>query len=111
MGDDITIANRLAGLDGTTVWHEFTDLANEHKAVNLGQGFPDWDAPEFAIEACGKATSEGHNQYARPGGSPELVKVLADYYSPLLGHTINPMTQVCVTVGCSEALFLACIPF
>lgn len=42
---------RLKGFDAPTVWSEFTPLANKHKAVNLGQGFPDWETPEFARKA------------------------------------------------------------
>jgi len=47
----IVTASRLKGFDAPTVWSEFTPLSNKHKSVNLGQGFPDWETPEFAKKA------------------------------------------------------------
>eukprot|EP00957_Ditylum_brightwellii_P204940 15341473-Ditylum_brightwellii.AAC.2 len=45
------LASRLDGLDKPTVWHEFSPLAVKHQSINLGQGFPDWNPPQFAIDA------------------------------------------------------------
>jgi len=70
----ISKASRLNGFDTPTVWGEFTPLANEHDACNLGQGFPDWPCPPFAKEAMKRAVDEDFNQYTRSGGHPALVK-------------------------------------
>jgi len=60
-----------------TVWQEFTPLAKETGAVNLGQGFPDWEAPRFVKDAMIRAVNENHNQYARSAGHPPLVQAIA----------------------------------
>lgn len=98
---------RLAGFDKPTVWHEFTGLANEYKAVNLGQGFPDWDSPEFAKKALCTAVNENYNQYTRSGGEISLVRALSGLYSPLfnIGRPIDAMTEITISVGATEALF------
>jgi len=102
-----TKANRLKGFDAPTVWAEFTPLANEYKACNLGQGFPDWQCPKFAKDALVKAVQNDFNQYARSGGHLDLVDVLSEIYTPFfnLGRPINPLTEVTVSVGASEGLF------
>lgn len=84
---------------------EFTPLAQKYNAVNLGQGFPDFSAPQFLIEAAQKAIGEGVNQYTRAQGHLRLVKALAKYYGPLLNREIDPMTEVVTTIGATEALY------
>eukprot|EP01104_Vermistella_antarctica_P013586 TRINITY_DN4137_c0_g1_i1.p1 TRINITY_DN4137_c0_g1~~TRINITY_DN4137_c0_g1_i1.p1 ORF type:complete len:465 (+),score=80.14 TRINITY_DN4137_c0_g1_i1:57-1451(+) len=105
-------APRLDGF-GPTVWHEFTGLAQKHKSANLGQGFPNFNGPEFILAAARDAlASQGQsdlmNQYARPAGHMRLVTALAQDYSPSLktsGGTVDAASEVLVTVGASEALF------
>ena len=75
------------------------------KSVNLGQGFPDWPTPDFVKDALKASIAEDHNQYARSAGDPVLVEALATHYSPLLGRTIDPLTEVTVSVGATEALY------
>ena len=99
-------ANRLAGTGNPTVWAEFGQLAAETGAVNLGQGFPDWQPPDFVVEQAQAALSEGFHQYTRPAGHPPLVEVLAKRYSEHLGRTVDPMSEVAITVGASQALYL-----
>jgi kynurenine--oxoglutarate transaminase/cysteine-S-conjugate beta-lyase/glutamine--phenylpyruvate transaminase len=99
-------AQRLAGSDKPTVWGEFGQLAAETGAVNLGQGFPDWQPPEFVVEEVQTALREGYHQYTRPAGHPPLVEVLAQRYSKHLQRTIDPMSEVATTVGASQALYL-----
>ena len=65
-------AARLRGI-GVSVFAEMTALAVRHKAVNLGQGFPDFDGPTEIIEAAVDALRSGNNQYARSMGMPMLV--------------------------------------
>jgi aspartate/methionine/tyrosine aminotransferase len=96
---------RLKGFDAPTVWHEFTPLSNKHKSVNLGQGFPDWESPQFVKEAMVKAVHANFNQYTRSEGDLSLVETLAKHYSAEIGREINPLTEVTVTVGATEALF------
>ncbi len=60
-----------------SVWQEFTPLAKETGAVNLGQGFPDWESPQFVKDALVRAVHENHNQYARSAGQPALVQCIA----------------------------------
>ena len=100
-------AARLQGSDKPTVWGEFGALAAETGATNLGQGFPDWQPPDFVVEEVQKALREGYHQYTRPAGHPQLVEVLAQRYSKHLGRTIDPMSEVATTVGASQALYMS----
>ncbi|NXS14308.1 KAT1 transaminase, partial [Neodrepanis coruscans] len=100
-------ARRLEGID-KNIWVEFVKLAATYSKVNLGQGFPDFPAPDFLREAFTTAVSgENHmlHQYTRAFGHPPLVKVLAQLYGKLLGQDLDPMTNVMVTVGAYQALF------
>eukprot|EP00455_Lapot_gusevi_P056486 TRINITY_DN93_c0_g1_i2.p1 TRINITY_DN93_c0_g1~~TRINITY_DN93_c0_g1_i2.p1 ORF type:complete len:457 (+),score=184.18 TRINITY_DN93_c0_g1_i2:84-1373(+) len=99
-------AERLAGFDAPTVWHEFTPLAQKHQAVNLGQGFPDWAPPEFLKTALFDAVNENKNAYAPSAGYLPLCQNLATRYSRSIGHEVNPRTDVLITVGSTEALFV-----
>jgi aspartate/methionine/tyrosine aminotransferase len=96
---------------GTTIFTEMTLLANKHGAVNLAQGFPDFDGPEFikraAVEAMGLEGRPGANQYARMFGLPPLNAAIAGAWRDRTGETLDPDTQVCVTSGCTEAICAA----
>jgi kynurenine--oxoglutarate transaminase/cysteine-S-conjugate beta-lyase/glutamine--phenylpyruvate transaminase len=98
-------ADRLIGFDGPTVWQEFTPLAVAHNAVNLGQGFPDWNSPMFCKDALVKAVMENQNQYCRPAGEINLVKALAKHYSSSMNRVIDPLNEVATSVGVTEGLF------
>ena len=69
-------ADRLGGI-GTSIFTEITALATQHGAVNLGQGFPDFPAPEFVKEAAARAIRADRNQYAASAGLPRLRQALA----------------------------------
>ncbi|KAL9826972.1 kynurenine--oxoglutarate transaminase 3-like [Geothlypis trichas] len=100
-------ARRLEGID-KNIWVEFVKLAATYSKVNLGQGFPDFPAPDFLREALTRALSGGNHmlhQYTRAFGHPPLVKVLAQFFEKLLGRDLDPMTNVMVTVGAYQALF------
>lgn len=97
------ISSRLRPF-GTTIFTEMTALANQHKAVNLAQGFPDFDGPAFIKDAAIAAIHAGHNQYARMFGVPVLNDALATAWRERTGQTIDPMTQITVTSGCTEAI-------
>lgn len=101
----VTTAARLKGFDAPTVWSEFTPLANQHKAVNLGQGFPDWETPEFIKKALIEAINSNANQYSRSAGDMALVEALSNHYGPLVGRNINATSEITITVGATEAIF------
>lgn len=92
---------------GTTIFAEMTRLAQEHKAVNLSQGFPDFDGPDFVKQAAKAAIDHAHNQYARSAGVPELASAIAGRFQRRTHISVDPMTQVTVTSGCTEALAAA----
>ncbi|HYB53932.1 MAG TPA: aminotransferase, partial [Thermoanaerobaculia bacterium] len=73
------LAAKLADF-GTTIFTEMTRLANERGAVNLAQGFPDFDGPEFVKEAAIAAIRAGRGQYARMSGIPEIHAALSAKY-------------------------------
>lgn len=98
-------ATRLKGFDAPTVWSEFTPLSQQHKSVNLGQGFPDWETPDFVKQALVDAIHANANQYSRSAGDLALCEALAKHYGPLVGREINPATEVTVSVGASEGIF------
>lgn len=101
---------RLGTMTGPTVWSEFGRLSQEYDVANLGQGFPDWSPPDFAVESLVSAaidsTKQSPHQYTRTAGHPNLVKQLAGRYSKHMHRTIDPMNEIAVTVGASQALYL-----
>ena len=105
------LAHRLQGLDRPTVWHEFSPLAVQHGAVNLGQGFPDWDPPVFCqqamIKAVDPAAGRHANQYARSYAHLPLATVLAEEYRARWNRDVDPVTNIATAVGCTNALYCA----
>jgi L-glutamine---4-(methylsulfanyl)-2-oxobutanoate aminotransferase len=81
-----------------------TRLAQAHGAVNLAQGFPDFDGPQFAKDAAIDAINAGKSQYARMIGDPVLNAAIARHWHRATGREINPDTNVTVTSGCTEAI-------
>ena len=92
---------------GTTIFTVMSQLALEHKAVNLGQGFPDFDGPQAMRDALTAAMNAGRNQYAPMTGLPALRIEIAKKTEALYGRKVNPDTDVTVTSGATEALFAA----
>ncbi|XP_062410515.1 kynurenine--oxoglutarate transaminase 1 isoform X1 [Sardina pilchardus] len=99
-------ARRLDGID-KNIWVEFTQLAADYKAVNLGQGFPDFSPPTFIQEAFCKAVSGScpMHQYTRAFGHPPLVKILAKFFGRVMDRPVDPLEDILVTVGAYQALF------
>ncbi len=89
---------------GATIFAEMTRLALAHNAVNLGQGAPDFDGPEFVKEAAIRAIKDGRGQYARMTGIPELNAAIAERFEKTTGISIVAETQTVVTCGCTEAI-------
>jgi len=89
---------------GESVFATISRLAAQHGAVNLGQGFPNFDGPEFVKEAGIRAIREGHGQYARTFGLPEATKAIAARFRATSGIEVDPDAEVTVTSGCTEAI-------
>ena len=89
---------------GESIFTTMSRLAVQHKAVNLGQGFPDFDGPAFAKDAAKAAIDGGFGQYARAFGLPEANAAIARFAARSLGWTPDPDTEVTVTAGCTEAI-------
>lgn len=81
-----------------------TRLAHEHGAINLAQGFPNFPAPDVLKEAAARAIHADVNQYAITWGASRLRNALAAKYQDWYGLAVNPMTQVTVTCGSTEAM-------
>lgn len=92
---------------GTTIFTVMSQLAAEHGAINLGQGFPDFSVPEFLIDAMARAAREGKNQYAPMTGIPALRQAIAEKTERCYGVRIDPDREVTVTSGASEAIYAA----
>ncbi len=94
---------------GSSIFAEMTKLANENNAINLSQGFPDFDGPEFIKDAACEAIRAGHNQYANTFGVPELRKAIAAKYKKFYDLTYDPNTEISVLAGATESLFTTII--
>ncbi|WP_243050871.1 pyridoxal phosphate-dependent aminotransferase [Dyella sp. RRB7] len=92
---------------GTTIFSVMSQLALEYKAVNLGQGFPDFEPPQPLRDAITRAMGEGRNQYAPGIGLPSLREQIALKTERMYGHRISADSEVTVTSGATEALFAA----
>ncbi|HSL26398.1 MAG TPA: aminotransferase class I/II-fold pyridoxal phosphate-dependent enzyme [Acidimicrobiia bacterium] len=97
------VSQRLAPF-GSTIFTDITKRATEARAINLGQGFPNFDGPDFVKDAAIAAITAGHNQYAPSDGVPELGVAIAARFSRATGIPIEPRAHVTVTSGCTEAL-------
>src|SRR5690606_7388502 len=90
---------------GTTIFTVMSQLAAEHGAVNLGQGFPDFPVPPRLVDALERAMRAGHNQYAPMTGIPALRHASADKTARCYGWTPHVDSEITVTSGASEAIF------
>jgi N-succinyldiaminopimelate aminotransferase len=93
-----------AGEVAQTIFAEMTSLAIRTGAINLGQGFPDVDGPDYVKEAAKAAIDAGRNQYAPGDGIPELRRAVAEHQRRHYGLDVDPDTEVLVTTGATEAL-------
>lgn len=90
---------------GTTIFTVMSQLALEHKAVNLGQGFPDFAVPPRLVDALARAMADGRNQYAPMHGIPALRQAIAAKTQRCYGRAVDADSEVTVTSGASEAIF------
>ena len=102
----MTINSKLPDV-GTTIFTVMSTLAAEHGAINLSQGFPDFDTPPALIDRVVKYMRAGRNQYAPMQGVALLRERIAGKIADLYGNRVNPETEVTVTSGATEALYAA----
>lgn len=84
-----------------------TRLSNQHAAINLSQGFPDFDPPEEILVALERATRGPHHQYAVTWGAPQFRQALAQKISHFSGAAVDPDQNLVVTCGSTEAMMCA----
>ena len=97
------LTRRLDGF-GTSIFAEMTTLAQRHGAVNLGQGYPDFDGPAFVKRAAAEAIADGHNQYAPMPGLPALQQAVADHQRRFYGIEHDAAAEITIHAGATEAL-------
>jgi aminotransferase len=90
-----------------SVIREMTRLANLHGAINLGQGFPDFPAPQEVKDAAAAAIAADHNQYPITWGVPAFREAIAAKYARDYGMAVDPESEICVTCGSTEAMIAA----
>ena len=92
---------------GTTIFTVMSQLAAEHGAINLGQGFPDFPVPQRLVDELDKAMRAGHNQYSMMTGIPALRRAIADKTARVYGVLPDADREITVTSGATEAIFNA----
>jgi len=97
------LASRLPQV-GTTIFTVMSALAQQHNAVNLGQGFPDFDCDPRLIEAVNNAMRSGLNQYPPMTGVPALREAVAAKIAKVYGHSYDPGTEITITAGATQAI-------
>jgi|SRR5690554_4633047 len=92
---------------GDTIFSKMSNLAASENALNLSQGFPDFDCSPQLIELVGQAMRNGHNQYAPMAGLLSLREMIADKTFELYQREYNPETEITITAGATQAIFTA----
>jgi methionine aminotransferase len=92
---------------GTTIFTRMSQLALETGALNLSQGFPDFDGPQALREAVGRHIAAGHNQYAPMTGLPVLREQVAAKIARSYGRSVSADSEVTITPGATQAIFCA----
>lgn len=92
---------------GTTIFTTMSQLAAETGALNLSQGFPDFNGPQELLDGVGRHIALGHNQYAPMTGLPVLRQQVAAKIARSYGATVNADSEVTITPGATEAIFCA----
>ena len=92
---------------GTTIFTQMSALALKHQAINLSQGFPDFDGPRYLQERLAYHVAAGANQYAPMTGVQALREAIAEKTAALYGYTPDANSDITVTAGATEALYAA----
>ena len=90
---------------GTTIFTVMSALAQQHNAVNLGQGFPDFNCDPLLLDAVDKAMRSGMNQYPPMAGVLALREAVAQKIEALYGHVYAPTSEITITAGATQAIF------
>jgi methionine aminotransferase len=96
---------------GTTIFTVMSQLATDHNAINLGQGFPDFNPDEALLDLVSQAMKEGHNQYPPMAGIPALRDAISSKVQSLYGRSYDPASEITITSGASEALMASILAF
>ena len=99
----MAVATRLRPF-GSTIFTQVSARALELKAINLGQGFPDFEGPDFVKQAAKAGIDHQSNQYPPSMGIPALREAVAARFEEQTGRAVDPNRQVTITSGCTEAL-------
>jgi methionine aminotransferase len=100
------LSSRLPSV-GTTIFTVMSAMAAEHRAVNLGQGFPDFDCDPALLQAVTAAMHEGLNQYPPMAGVPALREAVAAKVEALYGRSYDPGQEITITAGATQAILTA----
>jgi len=103
---NLTPESKLPAL-GTTIFTQMSALAQQHNAINLSQGFPDFDGPRYLQARLAHHVSEGANQYAPMTGALPLREAIAEKTAELYGYRPDVNSDITVTAGATEALYAA----
>ncbi|MCB0520958.1 MAG: methionine aminotransferase [Lewinellaceae bacterium] len=90
---------------GTTIFTVMSALANQHHAINLSQGFPNFDCSDELKSLVEKYMRQGYNQYAPMPGVPALREIIAEKIQSLYGMAVDPETEITITAGATQALY------
>lgn len=90
---------------GTTIFTIMSRMANEHNAINLSQGFPDFNCPEELTDLVNYYLKKGFNQYAPMPGVPSLRYKISEKIKKLYGRKYNPETEINITAGATQAIY------
>ena len=101
-----TLRSKLPS-SGVSIFAVMTRLANEHGAINLSQGFPDFTCAPELVESVSRYMREGYNQYAPMPGVMPLRESLSDKIFDLYGRRYDPVSEITITTGATEGLFVA----
>ncbi len=95
----------------TTIFTTVGDLARKHNAIDLSQGFPNFEADPNLINLVSQAMQKGHNQYAGMRGLPDLRQILSDKINQLHGRHYKPETEITIVAGATQAIYTAITAF
>ena len=106
MRSPVDISTKLPKV-GTTIFTVMSKMAQDHGAINLSQGFPDFEVDPVLIDLVSKEMRDGNNQYAPLAGAMPLREAIAKKTKELHGASYNPESEITVTAGATQAIFTA----
>ncbi len=103
LASSIALTSKLPGV-GKSIFTQMSELAHEHQAINLSQGFPDFPIDPYLSVEVSNQVAANRNQYAPSAGTLELRQAIADYFQKHHGQAYEPQNEVLVTAGATQAL-------